>query len=452
MRIAELPKQTEAVHAEQSVIGAILIDNDAIDRITDLLPAHFYRQEHQTIYAEMAKQIAGGKRCDVLTLFDALQTKIVDCLPYLHEIGQSVGSSANIVRYAEMVMDRSVKRSIAALGGEMMDMTGAHEPADVLVDRMAARIESLAQKKTKNEPQRMSDMLGNYVQVIEDRMEGRIKPIQTGFRDLDERLDGGLERGTLTVVAGRPGTGKTAMGLCIGRNVSDWGTALFLSMEMSRDQVNDRNIAALGRLPIAWLRKPSDKGPEGKAMFDAMSHAFKRAADMNLYIDDQTALNMLDIRAKCRSVKRKTGLDVVVIDQLSFIVGSEQEKSWDAIGEYTRGMLRLAKELNIAIVLLCQLNRKCEERQNKRPQLSDLAASGSIEQDASNVIFLYRDELYNPDSRDKGICEVITAKQRQGQPGIVGLAYIGAQTRFEDLAHVWNPDLKPAAPQRKGFE
>ena len=172
---------------------------------------------------------------------------------------------------------------------------------------------------------------------------------------------------------------------------------------------------------------------------------------MNLYVDDQTALNMLDIRAKCRSVKRRTGLDVVVIDQLSFITGSEQEKSWDAIGEYTRGMLRLAKELNIAIVLLCQLNRKCEERQNKRPQLSDLAASGSIEQDASNVIFLYRDELYNADSRDKGICEVITAKQRQGQPGMVGLAYIGSQTRFEDLAHPWMPEIKTITTKR-GFD
>lgn len=452
MKLTDLPKQTEAIHAEQSVIGAILIDNDAIERIADLVPAHFYRQEHQTIFAEMTRQIASGKRCDVLTLFDALQTKLDDCLPYLHTISQSVGSAANIARYAEMVIDRSVKRSIASLGGEMMDMTGSHEPADALVDRMAARIEALAQKKTKNEPQRMSDMLGNYVQLIEDRMEGRIKPIQTGFRDLDARLDGGLERGTLTVVAGRPGTGKTAMGLCIGRNVSQWGTALFLSMEMSRDQVNDRNIAALGKLPITWLRKPSDKGPDGEKMFAAMTHAFQRAAEMNLFIDDQTALTMLDIRSKCRSVKRRMGLDVIVIDQLSFITGSEQEKSWDAVGEYTRGMLRLAKELNVAIVLLCQLNRKCEDRQNKRPMLSDLAASGSIEQDASNVIFLYRDELYNPDSRDKGICEVITAKQRQGEPGIVGLTYIGSQTRFEDLAHQWSPDLKPAVPQRKGFE
>lgn len=446
------PKTAESIQAEQSVIGALLIDNDALDRASDLQAEHFYRHDHKLIFSEICRQIASGKRCDVISLFDVLGSQLVDCLQYLNSMQQSIGSAANISRYAEIVIDRAIKRALAALGGEMQDLAGSHEDSATLVDRMAARVEGLAQKKTKQEPQRMSDMLGNYVDVIQSRMDGKIKPIETGFADLDKRLDGGLERGTLTVIAGRPGMGKTAMGLCIARNVSEWGTALFLSMEMSRDQVNDRNIAALGKLPISWLRKPSDKGPEGARMFDNMTHAFQRSNDLNLYIDDQTALNMLEIRSKCRSVKRRMGLDIIVIDQLSFITGSSQEKSWDAVGEYTRGMLRLAKELNVALVLLCQLNRKCEDRQNKRPLLSDLAASGSIEQDASNVIFLYRDEIYNPDSKDKGICEVIAAKQRQGEPGIVGLTYIGSQTRFENLARPWNPDLKEPAPSRRGFD
>jgi replicative DNA helicase len=246
--------------------------------------------------------------------------------------------------------------------------------------------------------------------------------------------------------------GKTAFGLGIARNVSEWGSSLFLSMEMSRDQVNDRLIAALGKLPIAWLRRPNDKTPEDRERFNNMTHAFQRAQDLNLYIDDQTALNMLDIRAKSRSVKRKQGLDVLVIDQLSFITGGASDKSWEVVGEYTRGLLQLAKELNIAIVLLCQLNRKCEERNNKRPMLSDLAVSGSIEQDAANVIFLYRDEVYNPDSQDKGVCEVITAKQRQGEPGIVGLTYIGNQTRFEDLATPWQPSEQREKPRSRGFD
>jgi replicative DNA helicase len=448
MNLNDLPTHSEAVHAEQSVIGALLIDNDAMDRIPDLKADHFYRHEHRTIFAELGKQIAAGKRCDVISLFDALQGKVEDCLVYLNQIAQSVPSSANIGRYADIVIDRAVKRSLAAVAMEMGEAAGGVETADEIVDRYAAKIESLAQKKTKQEPQRISEMLGNYVEVIQARMDGKIKPIQTGFRDLDNRLDGGLERGTLTIVAGRPSMGKTAMGLCLARNVADWGTSLFLSMEMPRDQVNDRNIAALGKLPVAWLKRPTDDG----AMWDRMTHAFKRAQEMNLFIDDQTALNMLAIRSKARSVKRKSGLDLLVIDQLSFITGSQAPQQWEAVGEYTRGLLQLGKELNVAIVLLCQLSRKVEERPIKRPMMSDLAMSGSIEQDAANIIFLYRDEVYNPDSREKGVCEVITAKQRQGEPGTIGLAYIGNQTRFEDLAYEWRPQEQEQPRTKRGFD
>lgn len=447
-------KIAEAVHAEQSVIGALLIDNDALDRIGDLTPEHFYRHEHKAIFAEIRRQIIGSKRCDVISLFDALEGKVDDCLVYLNQLSQSVPSAANITRYAEIVIDRAVKRSLAALGGELQDMQASHEPAEALVDRVAAKVEELAHKQTKHEPQRLSDMLGNYVELIQSRMEGRIKPIQTGFRDLDKRLDGGLERGTLSILAGRPGTGKTAMGLCLARNVSDWGSSLFLSMEMSKDQVNDRNIAALGKLPISWLRQPIEDQKKETDNWSNLTHAFQLAQKLNLYIDDQTALNMLDIRNKARMVKRKVGLDLLVIDQLSFITGSSEENKAYAVGEYTRGLLQLGKELNIAVVLLCQLNRKCEERNNKRPIMADLATSGSIEQDAANIIFLYRDEIYNPDSKDKGICEVITTKQRQGEPGTVGLAYIGNQTRFEDLANGWEPrgDESAPEPRRRGFD
>lgn len=452
MKLNDMPRAADSVHAEQSVIGALLIDNDALDRIPDLAPTHFYRHEHQLIFAEICRQIAASKTVDVVSVFETMHAKVEDCLAYLNQMAMSVGSSAGIVRHAEIVIDRAIKRAIGTIGSEMQEQQASMEPADMIVDRIAARIEALAQKKTRHEPQRMVDMLGAYVDVITARMEGTIRPIQTGFADLDKRLDGGLERGTLTIVAGRPGTGKTAFGLCVARNVAEWGSSLFLSMEMSRDQVNDRNIAALGKLPLSWLRRPCDKSPEGKENFNRMTHAFKRANDLNLYIDDQTALNMLEIRAKARSVKRRHGLDTLVIDQLSFITGGEGDKSWEVVGQYTRGLLALAKELNVAIVLLCQLSRKVEERNNKRPIMSDLALSGSIEQDAANIIFLYRDELYNSDSRDKGVCEVITAKQRQGEPGVVGLAYIGSQTRFEDLSYQWQPEQKSERPRSRGFE
>lgn len=439
---------TEAIQSEQSVLCALLLDNDALYRVPDLTAAHFYRADHRDIFAEISRQVIAGKRCDVITLFDVLRTKVDDCLVYLNQIAQSVGSAAGIGRYADIVMDRAIKRSLAALGGEMQEMQGSIEPAGMIVDRMAAKVEALAQKKTKQEPQLMCDMLGNYFNVIQARMEGKIKPIHTGFVDLDRQLDGGLERGTLTVVAARPSMGKTAMGLCIARNVAEWGSSLFLSMEMSRDQVNDRNISAMGGMPISWLRNPG----EHDEYWDKLTAATAKSQKMNFYIDDQTSLNMLDIRSKARNVKRMSGLDVMVIDQLSFITGGESDKSWEVVGEYTRGLLALGKELNIAIVLLCQLNRKCEERNNKRPMLSDLAVSGSIEQDAANVMFLYRDEIYNSESKDKGICEVIMAKQRQGQPGAIALAYLGHRTLFEDLAYQWMPQKIQPVQKSKGFD
>jgi replicative DNA helicase len=442
-----------AVRAEQSVLGAVLIDNDALDRIADLEPEHFYEPDHKRIFTELRRQIAAGKRADVISLFDAIGMQIEDGLVYLNQLAQSVPSSANVHRYAQMVIDHAIKRELAMIGRELAEVAVGAEDAAAVVDRFAAKLDQLAQKKTRKEPQRLSDMLSNYVETVQARMDGKIKPIPTGFESLDKRLDGGFERGTLTVLAARPAMGKTAMGMCMARNVSEWGCALFLSMEMAGVQVNDRNIAALGRIPVSWLRRPpTDDSQENSARWDRLTMAFQKANDLNLYIDDQTALPMFEIRAKARNVKRRQGLDMLVIDQLSFITGGDSDKSWEVVGEHTRSLLQLAKELDIAVVLLCQLNRKCDDRNNKRPMLSDLAQSGSIEQDAANVIFLYRDEVYNLDSRDKGVCEVIIAKQRQGSPGVVGMAYLGEQTRFENLAHEWKPQIEEKSQKpARGF-
>lgn len=443
--------RTIAIESEQSVIGALLLDNDAIDRIGDLQIEHFYREDHRTIFAEIGCQIASGKTADVISVFEVLREKIVDCLPYLNQIALSTPSSANIKRYAEIVVDRAVKRALSALGSEAQEMAATSpDDATALVDRIAAKVDALGQKKTRSAPVRMSDSLSSYADLLTARMEGRIKPISTGFVDLDQRLGGGLERGTLTVVAARPGMGKTALGLALCRNVAAWGAAGFLSMEMALEQVNDRNIAALGKLPISWLRNPVEADADN---WTRLTHACQRATELEFYIDDETGLNMLDIRNKSRQIKRKNGLDMLVIDQLSFITGgSKEKKNYELVGEYTRGLIALAKQLNCAVVLLCQLNRECESRPDRRPRLSDLAMSGSIEQDASNVIFLYRDEIYNPNSPDRGMCEVNCAKQRQGEPGTVPLVYIANQTRFEDYSRPWQPQPPKRAPQKsRGF-
>jgi replicative DNA helicase len=446
---------TVSIRAEQAVLGALLRDNDALERISDLEAGHFYRADHRLIFEELRDQIGAGRRADPMTLFEKLSGRVEDCLQYLVKLGASAVSSANIGRHAEIVIDKATKRALAALAIEMQELAVSHQNAADCIELVASKLEPLSQRKTSSEPLRINEMLGDYSDVIQQRMDGTIKPISTGHRHLDEMLDGGLERGTLTVLAARPGMGKTAMGLGVARNVSDWGSALFLSMEMSKHQVSDRNVAALGQIPIKWLRKPSEgrPGSDDEKYWGWMTAAFIKATSMNLFIDDQTSLNMLDIRAKARKVRRRAGLDLLVIDQLSFITGGKSDKSYEAVGEHTRGLVALSKELDCAVLLLAQLNRECEKRPNKRPQASDLAVSGSIEQDAANILFLYRDEVYNQDSPEKGICEVISVKQRQGQPGTIALGYVGEQTRFEDLSHRWYP--KPAervvgAP-RRGF-
>lgn len=431
---------TVSIRAEQAVLGALLADNDALDRITNLAASHFYRHDHRIIFDEIKAQIVSDMRADAITVHERIKDRVEDSLKYLAMLRQSAVSSSNIVRHAAIVVDKAAKRSLIALADEIREMAASGQDSALCVDLAASKLEELAQHKVSREPMRLDAMLADYIDVLTRRMNGEIRPISTGFAHLDEQLDGGLERGTLTVIAGRPAMGKTAAGLAIARNASRDGCSLFFSMEMAKDQVSDRNVSAIGGMPIKWLRKPDEKDGD-TPHWEAVTAAFIKSRSLNFHIDDETGLNMLEIRAKARSVKRKHGLDVIVIDQLSFIAGGQSDKSYEVVGEHTRALVALSKELNCAVVLLCQLNRKCEERPNKRPMMSDLAMSGSIEQDAANIIFLYRDVVYYPeltgDARE--ICEWIIAKQRQGEPGIVALKYSGHLTRFDDLPYRWQP-------------
>lgn len=440
-----------AIRAEQAVIGALLADNDALDRIGHLEAAHFYRHDHRLMFDELRCQIAAGKRADAITVFEKLKDRVEDCLKYLAMLRQSAVSAANITRHAEIVRDKATKRALAALSDEMRELAASNQPSAVCVDLVASKLEALAQSKADNEPIRMDALLADYADILTRRMNGAIKPIPTGYAHLDEQLDGGLERGTLTVIAGRPGMGKTAAGLGIARNVSVDGFSLFLSMEMSRHQVSDRNVSAIGHVPIRWLRKPAEDGREASGYWDAMTAAFHKARTMNLFIDDQAGMNMLEIRAKARAIKRKSGLDLIVVDQLSFITGGKSDKTYEAVGEHTRALVALAKELDVAVILLCQLNRECEKRPNKRPIMADLAVSGSIEQDAANIIFLYRDVVYHPDipEHEREVCEWIAVKQRQGEPGTVALKYTGPLTRFDDLPYRWAPKKEESTDRRR---
>lgn len=438
------------IEAEQAILGAILRDNDAFDRIPELDAGHFFRGDHRTIFAEIAKQLAAGKRVDAITLAERLDAEL---FPYLGQLHATAPSSAKIAYHAGIVIEKAAKRALSALSVDLAADAESGKDSTECIAEAAAKLDALAQRKTAKDPRRLDSTLDEYLTLLQQRLDGKVRPIPTGFKHLDEMLDGGLERGTLTVIAGRPGTGKTAAGLGICRNAARDYSSLFLSMEMSTNQVNDRNIAALARVDMSWLRKPGET-KEDDERWDSIVTATTHSRNLNLFIDDQTGLSIPEIRSKARKIKRTHGCDIICIDQLSFITGAKSDKLHEAMGEYTRGLIALGKELDAAVILLAQLNRECEKRQDKRPIMSDLGVSGYIEQDAANIIFLYRDELWDPETPDRGICEWISAKQRQGQPGVVGLSYIGAQTRFEDLPYRWFRRQKPtkSTSNRGGFD
>jgi len=446
---------TVSIRAEQAVLGALLVDNDAIDHCTDLDASHFYREDHKLIFAEIQRQIAAGKRADPMTLLAVLADRVQDCLKYCATMRMSAASAANIGQHAVIVREKADKRALVAICIEAQELAGSHQDSASCVDLMASKLELLTHRKTAFEPKLIGDTMVDYLTMIQERMSGLHKPIATGYTHFDELMSGGLERGTLTVIAGRPGTGKTAFGLGMARNVAiNGGVSAILSMEMAAKQINDRNMAAIGKIPLAWLRSPSEEDHDSP-YWNQLSYATQKAALMKMWIDEQAGMNMLELRAKARKIKRKTGLDMLVIDQLSFIQGGDAEQEWQRIGQYTRGIIDIAKSLDIAVVLLAQLNRKCDERADKRPIMSDLAQSGSIEQDAANIIFLYRDVIYNKETAEKDLAEVISAKQRQGTPGIIGMKYNGAYTSFEDWPYRWErkaPERDPSPQkQRRGF-
>lgn len=446
---------TVSIRAEQAVIGSLLVDNDSIDRCGDLDASHFYREDHRLIFAEIQRQISAGKRADPMTLLAVLADRVEDCLKYCATMRMSAASAANIGRHAEIVREKADKRALVAIAIEAQELAASHQDSASCVDLVASKLEMLTQRKTAFEPKLIGDTMIDYLTMIQDRMAGLHKPIATGYTHFDELMGGGLERGTLTVAAGRPGMGKTAFGLGAARNVAiNGGVSAILSMEMAASQINDRNMAAIGGIPLAWLRSPSENDHDSP-YWTRLSYATQKARDLNLWIDEQAGMNMLELRAKARKIKRKTGLDMLVIDQLSFIQGGDAEQEWQRIGQYTRGLIELAKSLDVAVLLLAQLNRKCEERTDKRPIMSDLAQSGSIEQDAANIVFLYRDVIYNKDTQEPEIAEIISAKQRQGTPGTVGMRYNGVLTKFEDLPYRWEkkaPERDPSPnKQRRGF-
>jgi replicative DNA helicase len=437
-----------SMEAEQSVLGALLRDNDAVDRLGDLRAEHFYIADHATIFRECMRQIVAGQSCDVVSVMVVLGDSIADAGRYLNEITQSTPSSANIGRYAGIVRDKAIKRGLIVFGRDVAEVAAeSTDDSALLLDRASSRLEELSAARVRVEPVRASADLPAHIEVLEQRAAGGVKATSTGYPAVDAKLNGGLRGGELVVLAARPKMGKTSFALNVAANVAEQHSVLVLSMEMPRMQLHDRNIACAGHIPLPHLLQPALMTDQD---WTSLSHAAVKIERMNLFLDDQGGLRLLDVRMKAKGIKRRNGLDLLVIDYLQLMEGDGDNRNAQIEG-ITRGLKALAKELNICIMLLSQLNRRLEERPNKRPTPADLRDSGAIEQDADVVIFLYRDEVYNPDTPDVGVCEVDVALCRQGAPGRVALTYIAEQTRFDSLPRAWAPPARHESRPKRGL-
>jgi replicative DNA helicase len=429
-----------SIETEQSILGALMNDNDGFDRIGHLRIEHFYRHDHRLIFDAIQKLIVSNRRADLLTVFDALtashQAEQVGGLAYLNRLAGNSPSAANIRRYADIVVDRWKLRGIISAADEISAMAYNRDGRTVeqILNEAAAKFEPLVVTTTKD-PQYISAFLAPAIQRIDDQYHGReakVKSLSTGLRDLDAKLGGGMRPGQLIVIAGRPAMGKTAIALGVAEAAARVGGAtLFFSQEMPGEELANRALARASGIPLDKIldgRKFEDNGD-----FDQLTAGTVKVTELEVVVDEQPALSLSEIRSRARMVKRRHGLGLIVIDYLGLMADGEGNTRNEKVGANSRGLKALAKQMDVPVVLLAQLNRKLEERGDKRPMLSDLRDSGEIEQDADIVLFLYRDEVYFPNTRDRGIGEIHVAKQRNGPTGTVGAAYIGERTMFADL-------------------
>jgi replicative DNA helicase len=453
-----------SVEAEQSVLGALMIDNDAIDRISDLRADQFYRYDHRIIFEHISKLIVSNRRADVVTVLEALQTsgKAADVggLAYLNSLAQNVPGSAGIKRYAEIVIDRAKLRGLLSASDEIAEMVynRAGKTVSEVIDAAQSKLEPLTVAKA-SEPQFIGSFLAPIVERIDAQYHGSetsAVTLPTGLRDLDDKLGGGMRGGQLIIVAGRPSMGKTAIALGVAEaSTANGDPSLFFSQEMVGEELCNRALSRASGLPLDKILDGKKFAREhGSPEWTMLTKGVQHVSELNMLVDDRPGRTLNEIRSYARQTKRRHGLGLIVVDYLGLMAASEGNNRTEQVGANSRGLKNLAKELGIPVVLLAQLSRKCEERPNKRPMLSDLRDSGEIEQDADIVLFLYRDEVYNPDTMDKGIAEINVAKQRNGPIGVVPAVYIGERTLFTDLAPgaVWGRKLDTPKPARRGFE
>jgi replicative DNA helicase len=444
--VARLRVPPHSIEAEQSVLGGLLLDNSAWDRAGDLLSASdFYRYEHKAIYKAIGDLVIGSKPADVITVHEQLQMhgKAEECggIAYLNALAQSVPSAANLRRYAEIVRERAVLRKLIEASDEIA--TNAFNPAgrsvSQILDEAEGRVFQIGEEgqRSKQGFQGMDQLVVQLIDRVTELHENGaedVTGVRSGFYDLD-RMTAGLQPGDLIVLAARPSMGKTAFALNIAENVAvqEGLPVVVFSMEMGASQLALRMVGSLGRIDQSHLRTGRLNDDE----WGRLSEAVDRLKGASVFIDETPALNAAELRARARRQARQCGkLGLIVIDYLQLMSGSSgsDENRATELGEISRGLKALAKELQCPVIALSQLNRSVESRNDKRPMMSDLRESGAIEQDADVIMFIYRDDYYNKESKEPGVAEIIIAKQRNGPVGDVKLTFLKPLTRFDNLA------------------
>ena len=436
--VDRMPPQN--IEAEQAVLGAIFLESSALTLASEILiPEDFYRASHQKIFNAMLKVADKGEPVDLVTvtaeLADAKMLEEIGGVSYLSELANSVPTAANVEYYARIVEEKSIlRRLIRTATAIAQEGYTREDEIDSLLNEAEKRIMEVSQRKNTGAFQNIKDILVQTYDNIEmlHNRKGEITGIPTGFTELD-RMTAGFQRSDLIIVAARPSVGKTAFALNIAQNVAtktDENVAIF-SLEMSAQQLVMRMLCAEGNINAQNLRTgkltPEDWGKLTMAM-GSLSNA-------GIYIDDTPGIRISEIRAKCRRLKQESGLGMVLIDYLQLIQGSgrNRENRQQEVSEISRSLKALARELEVPVIALSQLSRGVEQRQDKRPMMSDIRESGSIEQDADIVAFLYRDDYYDKESENKNIIEIIIAKQRNGPVGTVQLAFIKEYNKFVNL-------------------
>ncbi|WP_267874806.1 replicative DNA helicase [Duganella aquatilis] len=424
-----------SIDAEHAVLGALMRWPETFDQVGDLRARHFYRDDHRSIFTEIVRLAERGQATDVMSVLAAMESRggVFDgnLGAYLNQIAQSVPTSFHAAQHARIVVDRALLRALIATSDKIAGVAYAPkgQTADQVLDHAQSLVTGLAERRVRNEPRMVREILLEFVDGVARRAEGEDSAISTGISELDSMLNGGFRPQQLIIVAGRPSMGKTALSADIGINIAEDRSVLMFSMEMSGQEVAGRALANRGGVHLAKVmgRVAADE----TEVWNGISHGIIRLNDSRFAIDDTPAITLLELRMKAKAWKRKHGLDVIIVDYIGLMQGGEGDKRTDQIGSYSRGLKALAKELGVAVIALAQLNRKSEERGDKKPILSDLRDSGEIEQDADVVILVHRPEMHNPNAEHlRGFTEALIRKQRSGALGDVHLMFDGPTCRF----------------------